>query len=119
MSRNDFILPTDHRPYWLEYPAAFLRIVDQMLVDVRPWHIMECERVQLQYKGLAERYPSRDLFPFAYRQDNDDVACWAKGTGEKVFIIHDFASSGYENEGAFDSIWAWFRVAIEETIEWD
>lgn len=80
---------------------------------------MSAERALAQFRGLAERYPNRELFPFAYRQDNDDVACWANGMGEKVFIIHDFASFGYEDEGTFDDVWTWFRSAIEETIDWD
>jgi len=73
----------------------------------------------VKFRGLAERYPSRELFPFAYRQDNDDVACWSKSTGEKVFIIHDFASPGWEDENVFEDIWTWFRSAIEETALWD
>jgi hypothetical protein len=119
MSEGVYILSPSSRPDWLEYPHAFRRIVEQMLVDVTPWHILEGERALSQFRGLAERYPDRELFPFAYRQDNDDVACWSKGTGEKVFVIHDFASPGWEDEGAFDDVWSWFRSAIEEMILWD
>ena len=35
-----------------------------------------------------------------------------------IFIIHDFASPGYEDEGTFDDVWSWFRSAVEETIAW-
>ena len=73
----------------------------------------------VKFQSLAERYPNRELFPFAYRQDNDDVASWSKDAGEKVFIIHDFASPGWEDEGAFENVWSWFRSAIEETALWD
>lgn len=38
---------------------------------------------------------------------------------EKVFIVHDFASPGFEHEGCFDDVWSWFRAAIDETITWD
>ena len=119
MNKSPFILQPDECPEWLVYPHSFCRIVDQSLIHVTPWHIMDGQRALVHFRGLAERYPSRDLFPFAYRQDNDDIACWAKGMGEKVFIIHDFASPGYENEGSFDDVWAWFRSAVEETIGWD
>ena len=119
MTEDTFILPPEDRPNWLEYPHSFCRIVEQALIHITPWHILESQRALVQFHGLAERYPSRELFPFAYRQDNDDVACWSKGHGEKVFIIHDFASSGWEDEGAFDDVWTWFRSAIEETISWD
>lgn len=88
-------------------------------MHITPWHLLEAERARIDVRGLAERYPSRELFPFARRQDNDDVACWAKGMGERVFIIHDFASPGFEDEGGFDDVWSWFRQAIEETIDWD
>ncbi|MBI3757351.1 MAG: hypothetical protein HY267_05180 [Deltaproteobacteria bacterium] len=119
MNKDTFILPPSERPNWVEYPHSFCRIVEQQLIHLIPWHIMEGERALRQFRGLAERYPSRELFPFAYRQDNDDVACWAKGMGDKVFIIHDFASPGFENEGAFDDVWSWFRAAVDETISWD
>ena len=43
----------------------------------------------------------------------------ARGSGDKVFVIHDFASAGYEDEGSFETTWDWFRSAIDEMIEWD
>ena len=119
MSKNLFIAPPHQRPAWLEYPHSFGRLVEQGLIHLNPWHIMEVERALVHARGLAERYPERELFPFAYRQDNDDVACWSRGTGEKVFIIHDFASPGWENEAEFSDTWRWFRSAIDETIGWD
>lgn len=119
MSKELFILPEKDRPIWLEYPHAFYRIVEQSLIHITPWHVLEAQRAVTHFYGLSERYPSRNLFPFAYRQDNDDVACWSKGEGEKVFVIHDFASIGWENETTFDNVWSWFRAAIEETIFWD
>ena len=119
MNKELYILPEDQRPKWLKYPHSFCRIIDQSLIHVTPWHILEAQRAALLFKGLENRYPSRKLFPFAYRQDNDDVACWSMGMGEKVFVIHDFASSGWEDEMTFDDVWAWFRSAVEETIVWD
>ena len=119
MDSNPYLLSPGEGPNWLVYPASFRRIVEQHLIHVVPWHILESQRAALWFRGLADRYPSRDLFPFAYRQDNDDVACWSKSMGEKVFVIHDFASPGWENQGTFEDVWSWFRSAVEETIEWD
>jgi hypothetical protein len=119
MSKENFILPKDQRPSWVEYPNSFCRLVEQELVHLAPWHIMEAKLASVHFRGLAERYPTRELFPFAYRQDNDDVACWAKGMGEKVLVVHDFASAGWEDEGAFDDVCSWFRSAVKETISWD
>jgi hypothetical protein len=119
MNIDNFILHPSERPDWVEYPRSFCRIVSQSLIDLTPWHILEGQKALIRFIGLAERYRSRELFPFAYRQDNDDLACWAKGFGEKVFIIHDFASSGWEDEAAFDGVWSWFISAVGETAQWD
>ena len=119
MNHGAFIVPEDQRPSWLKYPTAILRLVEQGLIHLTPWHLMEADRALARARGLSERYPSRQLFPFAYRQDNDDVACLAKDEGQRVFVIHDFAEAGWEDEGTFDDVWAWFRSAVEETIEWE
>jgi hypothetical protein len=68
-------------------------------------------------KGLKERYPARELFPFAMRTDCDDVACWERGNLERVVIIHDFADPGWEQEAVFDTYWDWFRSAINDFAE--
>ena len=100
MNSDVFIVPASERPSWLEYPQSFRRIVEQSLIHLVPWHILECRQAPVLFRGLAERYPSRELFPFAYRQDNDDLACWAKDMDEMVFIIHDFAAAGRHTAGA-------------------
>ncbi|MGJ8682194.1 hypothetical protein [Paraglaciecola sp.] len=119
MSDKIYKLASNERPDWVEYPHAYCRLIEQNITDITPWHLMDAKEVYSRYKGLSERYLSRKLFPFAFRQDNDDIACWAEGEGEKVLIIHDFASPGWECEGEFESVWSWFRSAIEETIDWD
>jgi len=105
-------------PDWFKYPPEYIRIASQHLVDLTPWHLLVGSDA-LGAKRLAEHYPSRALFPFASRQDCDDVACWERGREGQVVIIHDFASPGWENEGLFESFWAWFRAAIEDTINWE
>lgn len=80
---------------------------------------MEAQQAARRHEGLAKRYPARSLFAFVYRQDNDDLACWVEGEGEKVFVIHDFASPGRENVAAYDDVWSWFRDAVAETIAWE
>ncbi len=119
MMEVQYMLPAGSRPEWLNYPYAFRRIVRQALYNLEPWHILEANQASARLQGLMERYSSRELFPFACRQDNDDLACWAKGMGENVFVIHDFASPGWEDEAAFADVWSWFRAAVEETIAWD
>jgi hypothetical protein len=119
MKAPQFFASPNQRPTWVDYPLAFCRLVDQGLTHLTPWHILEADRAVAQARGLAERYPDRKLFPFAFRQDNDDLACWSCGTGERVFIVHDFASPGWESVCEFSDVWSWFRFAVEETIAWD
>lgn len=113
------LLSKKELPDWFSYPDEFKRIVGQGLIDFDPWIIMEKDRLKTRYDGLKRRYPSRELIPFARREDNDDVACWEKNKYGRVIIIHDFASEGYENVQEFGSFWDWLRSALEATIEYD
>ncbi len=87
------------------------------------WGEALMNRIGGQKPGWQRLYPNGSPFtgvhPSTPRQDNDDVACWSNGAGEKVFVIHDFASAGWESEAEFSDVWAWFRSAIDETIAWD
>lgn len=113
------ILDDIQRPEWFKYPPAFLRAVEQQLVDLTPWYIMSSHDVVERMKGLKQRYPTRDLVPFARRDDNDDVACFERGKNESVVIIHDFASPGHEQRTVFSSFWDWFKYAVDEMIQFE
>ena len=41
------------------------------------------------------------------------------GKGEKVQIIHDFASEGYEQRNEYNDFWDWLKDAIDEMIEFN
>ena len=56
---------------------------------------------------------------FARRDDGDDIACFEIGKGNKVQIVHDFASAGYEQRKEYDCFWDWFKDAVEEMIKED
>lgn len=101
------------------YPRQFKRIIDLGIVDLQPWYILEGAPLRELAAGLRARYPERTLIPFARRQDNDDIACWEVGTGDSIFIIHDFASSGWEERGRFATFYDWVRCAVEDMIEFD
>ncbi|BCL73503.1 hypothetical protein TUMSATVNIG1_54790 [Vibrio nigripulchritudo] len=115
---SELLLSESELPSWFNYPREFLRIIDQGLLDFDPWIVLQGDQLRTRFKGLQERYPERELVPFARREDNDDVACWDKGK-EGVVIIHDFSSSGYENKQYMNSFWDWLRSALEATIEYD
>ncbi len=113
------MLEPEHLPHWFRYPKGYLRLVQQDLRHFTPWHLLENEHVTPIYQDLRLLYPSRDLFPFAYRQDNDDVACWERETHGMVVVIHCRASPGWETTKVYENFWAWFKGAIEEMIEWE
>lgn len=106
-------------PNGFEYPESFIKIVRLNLVDLEPWYIMDLEQILSRIKGLKERYPQRNLIPFAKRDDSDDIACFEVNKGETVHVIHDFASSGYEQRKSYNNFWQWFKEAIDEMINFD
>ncbi|APY45179.1 hypothetical protein SAV10_004744 [Salmonella enterica] len=112
------LLTDKELPAWFSYPDSFKRIIDQGLLYFDPWVIMEDEWLRTRYEGIKKRYPSKELVPFARREDNDDVACWEKNKNGKIVIIHDVASEGYENVKEFNNFWDWLRSALEATIEY-
>ena len=99
------------------YPQEFKRIVELGLINFHPWEILIDDQVYQRYEGLKNRYPKRNLIPFAQRKDCDDVACWDLNHENKLVIIHDYASEGYELEAQYDTFWDWFRDAMEDMID--
>src|SRR5215510_7062659 len=113
------LLAESEQPSWFTYPQHFLRVVETGLNRFSPWKVMDGSSVAIQRNGLRKRYPERDLVPFATRLDCDDVACWEKGKMPRVFVIHDFASPGWEQRREFSTFWEWFRSAINDFIEFE
>jgi hypothetical protein len=113
------LLDSSELPKGFNYPESLKKVIRLNLIDIEPWYIMNKNDVQSRIKGMLIRYPNRILIPFARRGDNDDVACFEINKGEEVQIIHDFASSGYEQRKSYKSFWDWFRDAIEEMIQFD
>ena len=118
MSRPSLFEPSE-LPLGFVYPRQFEHIVELGLTNLEPWHILEGTALRRAAEGLRLRFPERKLIPFAHRQDNDDIACWQAGQGDGVFIVHDFASPGWEHRGYHQTFWDWFRQAIEDLIEFE
>ena len=115
-----FELLTDTEiPDGTSYPDAFRRLVDRGLTHLEPWWVFDASIARPIMSGLKERYPSASLLPFAKREDNDDVACFERGCSDRVVVIHDFSSAGWERRQIFDDFYAWLRHAVEEMIEFD
>lgn len=102
-----------------EYPQSFMKAIELNLVDFDLWYIMDGGQVLQRLEGLKKRYPNRKLIPFARRDDNDDIACFEVGKGEKIQIVHDFASEGYEQRREYEDFWQWLEVAVREMVEYN
>ncbi len=102
--------------YDFEYPKLFLKIVELNLTDLECWVFSDKDDVEWRINGLIKRYPNRKLVPFARRFDCDDIACFEIGKGEEVQIIHDFASSGWEQVSVYENFESWFREAVNEML---
>lgn len=113
------LLESDELPAGFTYPAQFTRVVGLRLENIEPWYLLEGQALRRTLSGLRTRYPSRQLVPFARRQDNDDIACWDVAQGQKVTVVHDFAVTGWEARDTFPDFWAWFRQAVEDMIAFD
>lgn len=101
------------------YPAAYNRVRRLGLTNLEPWRLSSDAARQEHRLGLAKRYPDRNLIPFAYRLDVDDVACWDYPDMKQVVVIHDFATVGWELKASFPTFYDWFLHAINEMIDFD
>lgn len=111
------MLPIESCPNWVKYPDDYLELVINGKDEFLPWYLTDDEDTKWRLKGFKKRYPRRELFPFARKDYSDDVACWEKGQGNKVFIIHDFASPGWEQREIFNSFDEWYEWALQQSEE--
>jgi hypothetical protein len=112
------LLGPNELPDGFIYPRPLVRMAELGLLDLEPWEIMEGMSLRARFAGMRQRYPQRTLVPFARRQDNDDVACFDLDR-DKVTIIHDFASSGWEDRAEFTDFRAWLHQAIDDLIAFE
>lgn len=112
------LLSVGDLPPGFEYPRLFLRVAEHGLLDLEPWHVLSGELLRLRARALASQYGRRTLVPFAYRQDNDDVACWESARTEFPVIVIDPSESPPLEIESFADFGHWFRRAIEDFIGW-
>jgi hypothetical protein len=111
------ILPESERPEWLHYPQELLDLVRSGRMPLVPWHLDRADAAASTYRRF-QSHLGRDLVPFAFRQDREDLACFEKGSGEKVLVIHDNTDPGYEDEGEYATFSHWLRDVEAEAAEW-
>ena len=101
--------------------VQYKKLLELELINFKPWKIL-LTKVGMDYsKELKKRYPNRELIPFAVRTDCDDVACWdlSKSNSNKVYIIHDFASVGWEQQEVFENFENWLKYALDVMFNFD
>lgn len=115
-------LPEEVRRANFQLPSAYYRIFELGLTNVSPWRFIEdAEEFSGVYEALRELYPEHILLPFARRADNDDVACIVvespQYAGNRIVIVHLFASPDDAIDAVYETFWDWFRTAVDEMIE--
>jgi hypothetical protein len=102
------------RVEWVQYPGSYLKLIKNNKHEFLPWHLIDEEYLIYTPKKLKKRYSSRNLFCFARKDYSDDIACWEKGFGKTVFIVHDFADPGWERRETFENFYKWYEWALTQ-----
>ncbi|MBK0093652.1 SMI1/KNR4 family protein [Erwinia sp. S59] len=103
------------------FPESFINYISQPeLVDIEPWWLF-CSSpnyVDFWCEKVRELYPERKLIPFANLRYSDDIVCFdgEDTSGDpKVYYVHAFAASGWEDRGQADSFTEWLNMANLES----
>ena len=113
------LLDEQQRPNNFVYPQAIAKLLELNLTNFDVWYFMDLESVKIRLAGLQKRYPDRQLVPFARRGDCDDIACFEVDKGDRVFVIHDYASKGYEQREIYENVWEWLKEVVNTMIEFE
>jgi hypothetical protein len=100
-----------------KYPEEYKKVMELDLVNYDNWYMMDKGQIGRRIEGLKKRYPSRKYIPFARRDDCDDIACFEDGMSDKVYIVHDFSSEGYELRQQYEHFRMWFYEVVQRAIE--
>lgn len=113
------LLDEQQRPNNFVYPQAIAKLLELNLTNFDVWYFMDLESVKIRLAGLQKRYPDRQLVPFARRRDCDDIACFEVDKGDRFFVIHDYASKGYEQREIYENVWEWLKEVVNTMIEFE
>ncbi|WGL28422.1 SMI1/KNR4 family protein [Pectobacterium brasiliense] len=119
-----YLYTEDELPEKFKYPSSYIEIMSMDVIpDIEPWSFI-CEFKESSDFWMREvkgKYPTRRLVPFAKVNYSDDIACFdgADTSGEpKVYYVHAFASSGWEDRGYTDNFTEWLKMARLESARY-
>lgn len=111
-------------PETFSFPQSYLEFVSQEEIPYfEPWYFL-CEfekNASFWINEIAKQYPTRSLIPFAKNENSDDVVCFdgSDTSGNpKVFYVHTFASSGWEDHGEEENFDVWLEKTKTESAQY-
>lgn len=119
-----YFYPKEMLPSGFIYPSSFLEFISKKEIpDLDPWwFIYEFEELSKKwFLLLKKQYPTRNVVPFAKASNNDDIACFDgtdKSGDPKIFIIHSFASPGWEDRGSVKNFNEWLELTKKESAQY-
>lgn len=132
---NEFELLEDHFKTF-KYPRSFLTLIDTNTLNEVPYYepiyfLGEMKNWTKDWNTIIKKqYPKRKVIPFAKDGRNDDVFCFdaTDTSGDpKVYIVHTFASPGWEDRGSFNNFDEWlsdwaepiYNERLKDEKEWE
>ena len=116
---DHYFLTENDLPKNFVYPESFVKYIkyDTEVKELEPYILFRNKDDTQTFNGVVkEQYPSRVLVPFGKDNYSDDVFCF-DGTdisgNPKVYIVHTYASPGWEDRGYVEDFNAWLRFAQE------
>ena len=109
-----------------QYPKSFLNVVSiKNIKDIpycEPYYFLGKFKDNIEFwdKIIKEQYAKRNLIPFAKDENSDDVFCFDGDDvsgNPKVYIVHTFASPGWEDRGFFDTFDEFYEEIIKISKE--
>jgi len=109
------------------FPVEYNWLVERGIVgfapftQLQPWYFTPKDQsfwVTSRWQNNACR---DDLFVFARRQDNDELACLAfnkEGNLSRILVIQGWVGDGFEILKEFPSFWEWFKYVIDDIADW-
>lgn len=108
------------------YPAEYTWLVERKIAgfgpftQLQPWYFTPED----QSFWATEHWKTggkRNLYVFARRQDNDELACFAFNDDDKldkILIIQGWMGNEFEVLKEFSSFWDWFKYLVDDIADW-